>query len=384
MLKIEKILNILIIVILLTTIAVRREGKLLGKDAERIFKNDNPRSYLLQKTFAKIDEFSRLQDYKLILDPEFKLSEDENEKYILPTSLFTDNIFGYGGKIDLYIVISNNRIEQIILGENGETEWFLNKVKESKLLAKWNGLYLQKIANNQPDAISGATFTSNAIIESIETTITKIKSQTTAPAHKWIDILTISDIAAILALVLGIFLSIRKKRIKYSRSLLLIVNVVVLGFWCGSFLSVNLLTNWLSNGLNIVSSLILVLTLLVAIIMPFVGKKEYYCKWVCPFGSAQELIYSIGSHKITLSAEFLKNATKTKEIAILILIALMWLGVGLNAFDYEPFAAFLFTVAELPIIIIAILALLLSIFINRPWCKFVCPTGQLATWAEKL
>lgn len=55
----------------------------------------------------------------------------------------------------------------------------------------------------------------------------------------------------------------------------------------------------------------------------------------------------------------------------------MWSGVWFSWMDYELFAAFLFDRAPYVLTVVAVAVVILSVFVNRPYCRFICPTGSL-------
>ncbi|MFI3285411.1 MAG: 4Fe-4S binding protein [Rikenellaceae bacterium] len=61
----------------------------------------------------------------------------------------------------------------------------------------------------------------------------------------------------------------------------------------------------------------------------------------------------------------------------------MWLGVGFELMDYEIFSAFIISSASTAVLVMAALFLILSLFIQKPYCRFGCPTGALITMAQK-
>ena len=55
---------------------------------------------------------------------------------------------------------------------------------------------------------------------------------------------------------------------------------------------------------------------------------------------------------------------------------LMLAGVWSQWMDYELFVAFIFKSAAWVIILIAVVFILLSFFVPRPYCRFVCSNGK--------
>ena len=66
-----------------------------------------------------------------------------------------------------------------------------------------------------------------------------------------------------------------------------------------------------------------------------------------------------------------------REILFSVLILLLWTGIGTEWINHELFTAFIVESASLAVIITGIAFIILSIFIPRPFCRFVCPTGTL-------
>ena len=65
-----------------------------------------------------------------------------------------------------------------------------------------------------------------------------------------------------------------------------------------------------------------------------------------------------------------------------VLTALALTGVWSGWMDYELFTAFLFTAASWVVVVFAAVVLVLSVFVPRPYCRFVCPTGTLLKFSQ--
>ena len=164
---------------------------------------------------------------------------------------------------------------------------------------------------------------------------------------------------------------------------MLVLNVVVLGLWCGNFISVSFLVNWFATGNNFSSNPVQGVLLAVVLFGGFAGKKNIYCNWICPFGAAQELIGYISNKKWEIPVKSIKILNHLKEGILMLLMVLVWMNVTTTVFNYEPFAAFQFFRADYFTIGLAVVFLVLSVFIKKPWCRFVCPTGQLLNLIHK-
>ncbi len=81
----------------------------------------------------------------------------------------SDSIQGFNGETPLMVVLDTDRkIKATALLENNETPAFVDRVAEGGLFDSWNGMTIAEAANHTPDAISGATFTSNGVIQSMQ------------------------------------------------------------------------------------------------------------------------------------------------------------------------------------------------------------------------
>lgn len=304
------------------------------------------------------------------------LSKDH---YILSTYPYSTKTYGYAGNTPLFIEIKNQKINKIVAAENDETPGFWNRVIQTNILESWNGLSLKEVSNHNVDAVSGATYSSNSIIENVENTARNFTGLK-APSM-WIKVFTIKNIACLLVLIIGILLTFfaKGKKIRIFR---LCMNVVVLGFWCGQTLSLSSFVNSMSNGMSLSNNIVLITLLLIAIILPFFGKKRYYCNHVCPYGSAQELLNKIPVKNIKINTKIIHYLNYLRYAILGIILILMWTGVTFNIMNYEPFSAFIFQTASTSVLILAISFLLLSIVIPKPYCRFICPTGALLSMSD--
>ena len=162
----------------------------------------------------------------------------------------------------------------------------------------------------------------------------------------------------------------------------MLLNVGILGFWCGSFLNYTFFLHALSNGLDLWAAIIPIIMLVTAFVYPLFGKKGWYCANVCPFGSLQDLAGKASKKKLRLSKGTLNFLNWFRRILWVVLMLLMVAGLWFDWMNYELFTAFIFNAASWVVIAVAVVCLLLSIFIPRPYCRFVCPTGSLMKTAE--
>jgi electron transport complex protein RnfG len=91
----------------------------------------------------------------------------EDGATVVNTTTIAKDVEGYNGPVPLKIYIKKNKIEKIELLKNQETPKYLVKVKNA-LLNAWDGLSVKEAKAKKVDAVTGATFTSEAIIKNVQ------------------------------------------------------------------------------------------------------------------------------------------------------------------------------------------------------------------------
>ena len=90
----------------------------------------------------------------------------ENGMTIINTTELTRDVKGFKGTTPVKIYIKNNKVIRVEALPNGETPKFFERAKA--ILAAWEGKPVAKAAKTEPDAVSGATFSSNALIKNVQ------------------------------------------------------------------------------------------------------------------------------------------------------------------------------------------------------------------------
>ena len=78
-----------------------------------------------------------------------------------------------------------------------------------------------------------------------------------------------------------------------------------------------------------------------------------------------------------MSPTLIRRLNFFRELLFAVLMVLMATGVFAEWADYELFTAFAFQSASIVVIVLAVVFVVLSVFVPRPYCRFVCPTGSL-------
>ena len=90
----------------------------------------------------------------------------ENGVTIVNTTSLTKDVKGFKGATPVKIFIKKNKVVKVEALPNQETPRFFDKVKP--LLKYWEGKPVSKAIEDEPDAITGATYSSDAIMKNVQ------------------------------------------------------------------------------------------------------------------------------------------------------------------------------------------------------------------------
>lgn len=295
---------------------------------------------------------------------------------------YAGDAVGFAGPTPVWVHIDGEgRVRSIVPMDNAESARFFNRAIDGGILARWIGAPAVGADSVSLDAVTGATYSSNALTANVKAACAAYAGATEAvknrPAIGWGRTAAVAVVLAV-----GLYVAFFRKGSRRWRLLQLVLNVGVTGFWCGQFLSVTLLRGWIESGWNLVASLPTVLMLAVAVALPLFGRRRYYCTWVCPYGSLQALAYRLPTPKLRVGPKAMRWLGRLRFGVLMALLAAMWAGYGAWLLDYEPFTAFFATAAVPAVAVLATAFVVLAVFVPLPWCHAVCPMGELLHLAE--
>lgn len=368
-----RLLSLVVVVLILAAAAILRDGRILGHD------------------LRKAHEATALKNDTLEVTPD--------GAFVVNTKPLAKDVQGYGGPVPLKIHIKDGRVAAVEAEPNAESPDFFNRAKE--LLNHWQNKSVDEALAEEVDAVSGATFSSKAIIANMQRGLAYAKQhgqwgedgsvgalgtsaspieggsagalETSAPP-------IVALIVVLLGAVVPLFYNNRRLHLVQ-----LAVNVVVLGLWTGTFVSYTLFLRVFAGGVSVSTIGALaapLLMLIVALIYPLAGRSGHYCANICPFGSAQELAGKLSRRKLRITPRVLKLLSVLRNLLWGVLMALLLTGTCTAWIDYELFTAFLYSSASVWVTVLAALFLVLSVWVPRPYCRFVCPTGALIKSVE--
>ena len=365
-----RLLSLVVVMLVLSAAAILRDGRIFGHD--------------LRQTHAAVVSVAQGSD---------TLSVQPDGTFVVNTRVLAKDVQGYGGPVPLKIHIDKDgRLTAIEAEPNAESPSFFDRAKE--LFSRWQGKTIDEAMAEDVDAVSGATFSSKAIIRNVQRGLAYAKQHGLADGGKgaqeesvertvatgW----TLGSIVALIAVLLGAVVPLftNNRRLHLVQ---LVVNVVVLGLWTGTFVSYTLFLRLFAGGVSLSAIGTLaapLLMLIVALLYPLAGRSGHYCAHVCPFGSAQELAGKLSRRKLRITPRVLRVLTALRNLLWGVLMALLLTGTCSAWIDYELFTAFIYSSASVWVIVLAVLFLVLSVWVPRPYCRFVCPTGALMKSVE--
>ena len=371
-----RLLSLVVVVLILAAAAILRDGRILGHD------------------LREAHEAKALKNDTLEVTPD--------GAFVVNTKPLAKDVQGYGGPVPLKIHIKDGRVAAVEAEPNAESPDFFNRAKE--LLNHWQNKSVDEALAEEVDAVSGATFSSRAIIANMQRGLAYAKQHgqwgedgsvgalgTSAPpivgsGGNSVGALETgaSPIVALVVVLLGAVVPLfyNNRRLHLVQ---LAVNVVVLGLWTGTFVSYTLFLRVFAGGVSLSAIGALaapLLMLIVALIYPLAGRSGHYCANICPFGSAQELAGKLSRRKLRITPRVLKLLSVLRNLLWGVLMALLLTGTCTAWIDYELFTAFLYSSASVWVTVLAALFLVLSVWVPRPYCRFVCPTGALVKSVE--
>lgn len=103
----------------------------------------------------------------LSLKPSDGIMTRRGDAYIVNTTKLTPKVRGYGGAVPLEVTIRGEKITELRALANQETPEFFNSAK-NKLFRFYKGKTVSEALRSRPDAMTGATYSSGAIIANVQ------------------------------------------------------------------------------------------------------------------------------------------------------------------------------------------------------------------------
>lgn len=288
---------------------------------------------------------------------------------------------GYGGPLQVAVAVTpEGRIQSLAVVEHRETPTFFSRVLQDGILASLAGKkHSDPIRLDEDvDSTTGATYTCHALTQSVQRSVRAVarsELDLQVPADDTEIVFGLPEIVLLALFVTAVVQRrmLKGKQRKAVRWITLVVGLIFLGFVFNSqfvlaHINMVLLGYWPEWRTH------LFWYILIGGLLLFKARRDWnvYCYDFCPFGAAQDVIGQVGGAR----------PRKVKWPGVL-----LWLQRGLVIFavslalihrnpgftSFEIFGTmFKLNGSSYQFVLLAILVLL-SLFLYRPWCRYLCP-----------
>jgi len=191
------------------------------------------------------------------------------------------------------------------------------------------------------------------------------------------------DLAALfVALSIASYLSLRA-RSRRGILLLSVLSLVYFGFWrkgcvCPVGSTQNIVQAFIDSSYAVPLTVVLFFALPLVFAL-FFGRT--FCAAVCPLGAIQDVVL-VKPAKVPV---WVSNALGLlPHLYLGLAVTLVAGGAGYLICRYDPFVGFFRLSASFPMLVFGGGMLVLSMFVGRPYCRFLCPYGVLLNWCSRL
>ena len=107
-------------------------------------------------------------------DAQDVMKKEKNGTYVVNTTTLAKDVEGYNGTTPVEVYIKKNKIVKVVPLKSQEGPKYVAKVKKG-MLPKYEGMNVKKGTVVDVDAVTGATFTSEAIKENVKRAVAYYK-----------------------------------------------------------------------------------------------------------------------------------------------------------------------------------------------------------------
>ena len=322
--------------------------------------------------------------------------------WALRTSPAADSMIGYQGPTDTLVGFdTTGTVIGLCVLQSFDNEPYVGYVRDDRhFKSHFIGQTFESLSKNDQhspftEGVSGATMTSQAIAEAIITAAHSAhKTQSTSSFVQQLSsrlrAIDGPQWGALLVILCGLVIGFTRLRGHWvGRIAFPLVVFTYLGFGAGALLSQAQLWGWATHGIPQAAPVLLLLSI-IAIVTPATTGRNLYCTQLCAHGAAQQLLKismpnrqgGIVSRLRTRIAPILKQLRWLPWTLFILCLLITVLDAHIPLVDFEPFDAYLPTVAGTAAIVIFILSLAVSSVSPMAYCRHACPTGALLSFVR--
>ncbi len=367
---------------------------------KRLGKTNRPTRFAVQPTLTDIQKiYPRANRLRFDAGDSAVINVYDNTNtplgWTLRTTPAADSLIGYQGPTDTLIGFNTTgAVVGLCILESFDNEPYVGYVREDPGFEKYFlGKTFEDLASldqSTPptEGVSGATMTSQAIAQAIIVAASAAqKTQNTRSLIRSVT-LRIKNINApqwgAMAVVLaGLLIGFTRFRGQWvGRIALPLIVFAYLGFGAGALLSQAQLWGWSVHGMPRTAPVLLFLSI-VAILAPITTGRNIYCTQLCAHGAAQQLLkISIPHRRAGMLSRLRKQINpvlkRLRWLSWALLVLCFLITVSDQPFalvDFEPFDAYLPTIAGTATILVFVVGLFVSSISPMAYCRHACPTG---------
>jgi Na+-translocating ferredoxin:NAD+ oxidoreductase RnfG subunit len=321
-----------------------------------------------------------------------RVAKAENEDGELLAYVGVSSAVGYGGPILVGAIIKpDGSLEQPLVLSHKETSVFLRKLDAADYFKQYIGKRTDDsfTLGYDLDAVSGATLSSGAIQTSVQIVAHAVATDLgLSPKQAELPLsVGVEEITAALLFAVSLFMSRWKKAAKL-RLLMLLVSVVVLGFWLNrSFSIAQIMAGFMGFFPSAAQNLLWYIVVIGALLPVISIGKNLYCLYVCPFCGLQEGAHQLSRINLPLG-RLLPVVRNLRQVLLFVALLIGFLTLNPSYASYEPFGTVFGVNGASYNWYLLFVALVAGFFFRRFWCFAFCPVGAfldlIAGWRRTL
>jgi uncharacterized protein with FMN-binding domain len=303
------------------------------------------------------------------------------------------SVSGYAGPVTVAVGLDKNaKIVAAAIVRHTESPVFFRKVLANGFPKKYVGKsYVDRFEIGADiDAVTGATVSLTALTKAVHLASSDIAANHLGLPGLAQETSQISfgppEVTLIVLFIFGFIAYSKTISItRYLKWTLLIASLVLIGFIFKKPLSlININSLLLGYWPGFKSNLYWYL-LLAAVLIPVILKgKAHYCNCICPFGAAQQILITLGGSKINIPQKYSRFLKFFQRILAWFAVICALLFRNPAIINYEVSATFFTFIGRNWHFVLLAFILVVSLFITRPWCNYLCPVCAVNDYIKLL